>query len=195
MQNLESLAFAGIDNHKDQHTICLTDCLNRNLANFDISNDPRYFKELVSRVWEVSKQNNLSPVFGLEDTQSFGQKLAHFLISTGNYVQDVPPVKTERKRSKSAHPDKSDPNDAKAIAKVLIQEFDSLQTVNSVDELHLSIRELSNQREALVKEQTKVKNRCICLSISNIPLISGCLTIPFQKALWASGKNSPTLFI
>lgn len=194
MQNLESLAFAGIDNHKDQHTICLTDCLNRNLANFEISNDPRYFKELVSRVWEVSKQNNLSPVFGLEDTQSFGQKLAHFLISTGNYVKDVPPVKTERKRSKSAHPDKSDPNDAKAIAKVLIQEFDSLQTVNSVDELHLSIRELSNQREALVKEQTKVKNRLHMLIYKQYPAYQRMFNDPFSKSALGFWEKFPHPF-
>lgn len=159
MQDLKQLAFVGIDSHKDQHTACVTDCFCRSLATFDISNEPKSFKELSSRINMISNENRLKPVFGLEDTQSFGQQLAKFLISTGNYVKEIPTIKTERKRSKSAHPDKSDPDDAFAIAKVLIQDFDKLQTVNTFDELHLVIRELSNQREALVKEQTKVKNR------------------------------------
>lgn len=152
MQDLKILAFAGIDSHKDQHTVCLTDCFSRPLATFNIHNEPSSFKELTYRINTISNQNNLKPVFGLEDTQYFGQELAKFLISTGNYVKGVPSIKTERKRSKSAHPDKSDPDDALAIAKVLIQDFGKLQTINTFDELHLAIRAFSNQREALVKE-------------------------------------------
>ena len=148
MKDLRHLAFVGMDIHKDQHTTCVIDCFGRSLATFDIRNDPNYFKELTSRVNMISSQNNLKPVFGLEDTQYFGQRLARFLITTGNYIKEIPPVKTERKRSHCAHRDKSDPEDALAIAKVLIQDFDRLQTVNTFDELHLAIRELSNQREA-----------------------------------------------
>lgn len=182
MQDLRHLAFVGIDNHKDQHTVYVSDCFSRNLATFDIPNDPSYFKELTSRINIISRQNNLGPVFGLEDTQNFGQELARFLISTGNYVKEIPPVKTERKRSKSAHPDKSDPDDAATIAKVLIQDFDKLQTINSFDELHLTIRELSNQREALIKEQTKVKNRLHLLIHRQYPRYDKMFKTTFSKS-------------
>lgn len=182
MQDLKSLAFAGIDIHKDQHTVSLTDCFNRNLATFDIRNDPTYFKELTSRVNMISNQHNLKPVFGLEDTQYFGQELAKFLLSTGNYVKEIPPIKTERKRSKSAHSDKSDPDDAAAIARVLIQDFDKLQTIETFDELHLTIRELANQREALIKEQTKVKNRLHLLLHRQYPQYQKMFKTIFSKS-------------
>ncbi len=159
MQDLKQLAFVGVDSHKDQHTACLTDCFTHNLATFDIPNDPNHFPEFTNRINAISGENGLKPVFGLEDTHYFGQRLAQFLISTGNYVKEIPAFKTERKRAKTAHRDKSDPGDALAIAKVLIQDFDKLQTVDTFDELHLILRELVNQREALIKEQTKIKNR------------------------------------
>lgn len=182
MQDLKSFAFVGIDNHKDQHTAFVSDCFSRNLATLDIRNEPVYFKELTSRVNTISKQYNLTPVFGLEDTQSFGQNLARFLVSTGNYVKAVPPIKTERKRSKQTHSDKSDANDAACITKVLIQDFDKLQTINTFDELHLSIKELSSQREALVKEQTKVKNRLHILIHKQYPRYQKMFKTIFSKS-------------
>lgn len=130
----------------------------------------------------ISNENRLKPVFGSEDTQSFGQALARFLISTGSYVKAVPSIKTGHKRAKSTHPDKSDPDDAFAIAKVLIQDFDRLQRVNTFDELHLAIRELSNQREALVKEQTKVKNRLHVLLHRQYPRYPKMFKTTFSKS-------------
>ncbi len=182
MQDLKSFAFVGIDNHKDQHTAYMSDCFSRNLATLDIRNEPIYFKELLSKVNTISSQYNLRPVFGLEDTQSFGQGLAMFLVSTGNYVKAVPPIKTERKRSKQTHPDKSDSDDAACITKVLIQDFDKLQTINTFDELQLSIKELSSQREALVKEQTKVKNRLHTLIHKQYPRYQKMFKTVFSKS-------------
>ena len=75
MQDLKQLAFVGVDTHKDQHTACVTDCFSRNLATFDIPNDPNNFEELTSRVNIISNENRLKPVFGLEDARHFGQKL------------------------------------------------------------------------------------------------------------------------
>lgn len=194
MQDLKSLAFVGIDAHKDSHTIRLTDCFSRNLDTFDVRNDPYYFKELTYRVNTISNKYNLKPVFGLEDTQSFGQKLARFLVSTGNHVKEIPPIKTERKRAKSAHPDKSDPEDAGAIAKILIQDFDKLQTINSFDELHLSLREFSNQREALIKEQTKIKNRLHSFIYKQYPQYQRMFKDTFSKSALCFWEKFPHPF-
>jgi len=182
MQDLKQLAFVGVDIHKDQHTACLTDCFSRNLATFDIPNDPNYFPELTNRINAISGENGLKPVFGLEDTRYFGQRLAQFLISTGNYVKEIPAFKTERKRSQSAHRDKSDPGDALAIAKVLIQDFDKLQTVDTFDELHLTLRVLVNQRGALIKEQTKIKNRLHLIIHRQYPRYEKMFKYPFTKS-------------
>lgn len=182
MQDLKHLAFVGVDIHKDQHTACVTDCFSRNLATFDIGNEPTYFKELTSRVNMISNQNNLKPVFGLEDTQNFGQELTKFLVSSGNYVKEVPSIKTERKRAKQSHPDKSDADDALAIAKVLIQDFDKLATIDSFNELHLAIKELSNQRESLVKEQTMAKNRLHLFIHKQYPRYQKMFKTTFSKS-------------
>lgn len=182
MYQLKDLVFVAIDSHKDQHTIRLSDCFNRSLDSLDIRNDPVYFKELISRVNIISSQHHLRPVFGLEDTQSFGQELAKFLVSTGNYVKEIPPVKTKHKRSNQAHPDKSDQDDTACITKVLIQDFDKLQTINTFDELHLSIKELTSQREALVKQQTKLKNRLHVLLHRQYPRYQKLFKTTFSKS-------------
>lgn len=185
MQDLKQLAFVGVDIHKDQHTVCLTDCFSRNLTTFEIPNDPRYFPELTNRINAISGENRLKPVFGLEDTHYFGQRLAQFLISTGNYVKEVPAFKTEHKRSLSAHRDKSDLDDAFSIAKVLIQDFDKLQTVDTFDELHLTLRELVNQRESLIKEQTRIKNRLHAVLHRQYPRYEKIFKYVFTKSALA----------
>ncbi|MFZ5800631.1 MAG: IS110 family transposase [Candidatus Omnitrophota bacterium] len=180
-----------IDSHKDQHSVRLSDCFNRNLDSFDIRNDPAYFEELTCRINMVSSQHNLRPVFGLEDTQSFGQALAQFLVSSGNYVKEIPPIKTAAKRSTQAQTDKSDEGDTACMTKVLIQDFDKLQTINTFDELYLSLRELTSQRESLVKQQTTLKNRLHTLLHRQYPGYEKMFKTTFSKsALCFWGKFS-----
>ena len=191
MPDLKSLAFVGVDTHKDQHTARLTDCFSHDLGILEVPNHPSKFEEFTSRVTLISSQNGLKPVYGLEDTQGLGQSLARFLVSTGNYVKDVNPLKTDRKRSKSPHPDKSDPDDGLAICKVLIQEFDKLPTIATFDEVHLAIRELSNHRESLVKEQTKVKNRLHVLIHREYPLYKRMFKTTFSKSATTFWERFP----
>ncbi len=61
-------------------------------------------------------------LFGLEDSQGFGNYLAEFLTQKGYAVLDVNPAYTDRGRKHSIHRDKSDARDACLIAKTLIRE-------------------------------------------------------------------------
>ena len=68
------------------------------------------------------------------------------LVATSS--KEVNPIETGRKRLRKAHPDKSDPEDALTISKVLITEFDKLPTIQSLDEVYLAIHQLSNRRDS-----------------------------------------------
>jgi len=158
-QRIAEYAFVGVDTHKDDHTACMTDCFSQILNTCTVPNRPDRFEQFIEHIEQIATAHQLTPVFGLEDVRGLGQHLARSLIDHGYLLKEVNPVQTDRKRRHRAHPDKSDPEDALAIAKVLIDEFDKLPTIKSFDELYLSIQQLSGRRDSLVKEQTRIRNQ------------------------------------
>ncbi|OPY62032.1 MAG: Transposase IS116/IS110/IS902 family protein [Pelotomaculum sp. PtaU1.Bin065] len=149
--------FIGVDTHKDQHTAVVCNCWHKNLGVIETPNNPVAFPTFLEQVL-ASTPNGLIPVFGLEDTGGLGHTLAVFLLKAGYVVKEVNSIRSDRQRNRSPHPDKSDPDDAKAVAKVLINDFDELPDARA-DELPLAIAQLVHHREHLVNEQTRVKNR------------------------------------
>ena len=100
-------------------------------------------------------------------------------------------MKLQRKRLTKAHPDKSDPEDALAISKVLITEFDKLPTIQSLDEVYLAIHQLSNRRDSLVKEQTRIKNKLHILLHREYPYYQTMFKRTFSKAALAFWERFP----
>lgn len=121
-----------------------------------------------------------------------GQHLARFLIAGGYQLKEINPIETERKRLKKAHPDKSDPLDALAIAKTLIAEFDKLPSKGEANELYLAIHDLSNRRDSLIKEQTCVKNKVHALLHKEYPQYQRLFKNTFSKAALAFWERFPT---
>ena len=76
-------------------------------------------------------------------------------------MRAVAPIFVDRRRSKMTHPEKSDSLDAHGVAEVMIQRIDSLPLYKLTDEAQKSkqIRELSLEREWLVKERARLKNQ------------------------------------
>ncbi len=190
-QKLKELAFVGVDTHKDEHTACMSDCFGQPLGVFTVENRPDNIDELLKEIDKAAKSHNLRPVFGLEDVMGLGQHLARSLISGGYELREVNPIETERKRLRKAHPDKSDPLDALAISKVLISEFDKLPLIQSLNELYLSIHQLSNWRDSLVKEQTRIKNKLHILLHREYPYYQIMLKNTFSKAALAFWERFP----
>lgn len=149
--------FVGIDTHKDQHTAAVLDCWHKTLGIIETPNNPDAFPVFLNQVLSLTPES-LTPIFGLEDTGGLGRSLATFLLKAEYVVKEVNSVRSSRERKRSPHPQKSDPDDAKAVAKVLINDFDELPDAWS-DELSTAIAQLVHHREHLVKEQTRVKNR------------------------------------
>lgn len=150
MLNPEGLAFVAVDTHREQHTACVLNCWGQPLAILETSTDPRVFPDFLARVKESTNGHQL--VFGLEDTGGLGRGLAQYLLAEGYKVKEVNPILVNRQRRRAPHPNKSDPDDAIAIGKVLITEFERLPYLLP-DELYVALREAVNHRRALVSLQ------------------------------------------
>jgi len=153
--------YVGIDIHKDNHAAIATNCFGQNLLEMNVKNSKKDFDNFVALVEQLSKQNNLIPLFGLEDSSGYGTRLAGYLYKNGYQVKTVPPVLVDKARKRETHPEKSDSLDAFQVARVLIQRIDRLPdyTLSEEDEIAKQIKELTLDREFLVKEQTRIKNQ------------------------------------
>jgi transposase len=162
MKNPDQFIYIGMDIHKETHAACVTDCFSQVVWEKQISNDESGFKSLVARVNKLSLSSGKEPIFGLEDTYGNGLLLANFLARSGFKIKTVNPVLVDRDRRKTTHPEKSDLLDAKGVARVLIHEgIDTLPDYNlsQITQIAKELRELNNDREYLVKEQTRLKNQ------------------------------------
>ncbi len=156
-----AILYVGVDVHKDTHTAVAINAFGEKLFEKVIGNSKEDFGTLVAMAHQVSLTHSLSPVFGLEDSWGNGTRLARYISSHHIMVKMVPPVLTDVFRKYETHPEKNDSLDAFAAAKVLIQRIDTLPTytITKQDELSKEIKELSLDREFLVKERTRIKNQ------------------------------------
>lgn len=159
--NRSHTLFVGVDVHKDTHTAVGVSPFGEKLFELTVGNYEKDFKTLVERAQTVAHNSGLSPYFGLEDCQGFGERLAQFLAHDGQSVVHVPAIMVDRDRKRMIHPEKNDSLDAKGVAQVMIQRIDTLPSyiVSKESELAKNIRELSLDREHLVKERIRVKNQ------------------------------------
>lgn len=101
-------AYAGVDTHKDTHTLALLDALGRELGTWRFPATPEGYGELVRRIGDPSV-----PV-AVEGTCSYGAGLCAALRAAGHEVLEALRPRRERRRR-----GKSDPIDALAAARDL----------------------------------------------------------------------------
>jgi len=152
--------FVGVDVHKDTHTAVGLSPFGEKIFEMKITNEVEDFLSLVARSKKEADRHGLIPFFGLEDVKSYGEKLSTFLVEKEMSVCAVPPILVDRERLHQTHPEKSDSLDAEGVAQVMIQKIDKLPAYSLTEEDRKAkqIRELSVDREWLVKEQTRLKN-------------------------------------
>jgi len=153
--------FVGIDVHRDTHTAVGVSPFGEKLFEITVGNYEKDFRSLRQKVDEVSEKALLSPFYGLEDCQSYGERLAAHLVGEGLQVVSVPPILVDEKRKHETHPEKSDPLDALGVARVMIQRIDMLPVFTVTEESRKAkqIKELSMDRDFLVSERTRLKNQ------------------------------------
>lgn len=150
--------FVGVDVHKDTHTAVGVSPFGEKIFEVTVGNYDKDFDLLVEKVVEVS--GTLSPYFGLEDCQGYGERLAKYLASQYPVIQ-VHSTLVDRARKRQTHPEKSDSLDALGVAKVMMTNIDSLPIYTVTDEGKIAkqIKELSHEREFLIAERTRLKNQ------------------------------------
>ncbi|MEK7144936.1 MAG: IS110 family transposase [Patescibacteria group bacterium] len=153
--------FVGIDVHKDTHTAVGLSPFGEKVFEMKISNETKDFISLVEKTKVEANKAGLIPSFGLEDIHSWGERLSAFLVEEGLPVRAVPPILVDHRRSKTTHPEKSDSLDAQGVAEVIIQRIDTLPVYTLTEEAKKAkqIREISLEREWLVKERARLKNQ------------------------------------
>jgi transposase len=153
--------FVGIDVHKDTHTAVALSPFGEKVFEMTIGNQAEDFISLVEKTNQEASKAGLIPSFGLEDVHSWGERLSSFLVEEGLPVRAVAPILVDHRRSKMTHPEKSDSLDAQGVAQVMIQRIDTLPTytVSETAQKAKQIRELSLEREWLVKERARLKNQ------------------------------------
>jgi transposase len=144
---------AGVDCHKDTHTIAFVDELGRLVETLVIQTDEMGYQTAMQRGREVGVI-----VWGLEGTGCYAALFAQRLSEAGLTVFEVPGSVTKRNRKHSTHRGKSDEIDAHAIAQALLREQDRLPVYTFAAEQE-AIRLRHLQRERLVAERTAAINR------------------------------------
>ena len=160
-QEKQHTMFIGVDVHKDTHTAVGLSPFGEKIFEMKIGNETEDFVSLVEKTKVEANKIGLIPSFGLEDVHSWGERLSAFLVEVGLPVRAVTPILVDRRRSKTTHPEKSDSLDAQGVAEVMIQKIDTLPVYNLTEEAQKAkqIRELSLEREWLVKERARLKNQ------------------------------------
>jgi len=153
--------FVGVDVHKDTHTAVGLTPFGEKVFEMTIGNEAEDFISLVQKTKVEAEKSGLSPSFGLEDVHSWGERLSSFLVEEGLPVRAVAPILVDHRRSQTTHPEKSDSLDAEGVAEVMIQRIDTLPVYTLSEEAKKAkqIRELSLEREWLVKERARLKNQ------------------------------------
>jgi len=151
--------FAGVDTHRDTHSVAIVNALGNVLDSFTIAADQSGYAEAIER---TRKFQGL--VWGLEGTGSYGRSFADVLVREGQTVFEVPGTITKRHRRRLRRHGKSDPQDAHAIAEAVLRERETLPRHLEVDEEEAA-RLLYERRDRYVRERTAKVNRIRALSL------------------------------
>ncbi|MBI3335562.1 MAG: IS110 family transposase [Candidatus Portnoybacteria bacterium] len=159
--NRSQTLFVGVDVHKDTHTAVGLSPFGEKIFEMTIGNEAEDFISLIEKTKVEAEKSGLVPSFGLEDVHSWGERLSSFLVEEGLPVMAVAPILVDHLRSKTTHPEKSDSLDAHGVAEVMIQKIDTLPVYKLTEEGKYAkqIRELSLEREGLVRERARLKNQ------------------------------------
>ena len=151
--------FAGVDTHRDTHSIVILDELGKVVESFAIEATSQGYAQAIDRMRTVA-----SLQWGLEGTGSYGRGFADALLRAGYTVYEVPGVLTKRHRRRLRHRGKSDPQDAHAIAEAVLRERETLPRHLEEDQQQ-ALRLLYDRRDRLVTEHTAKVNRVRALAL------------------------------
>jgi len=159
--------YIGVDTHKTTHTAVAINCFNEKLGEITFENRPSAFAEFLNTVNSYAEEG-VNPVFGLEDATTYGRTLARFLLDKKLTVKQICPILTSAERKKRPIPNKTDSADARYIAKILYDEYETLPDAYTGD-IFWALKTMVNRRSAMVKVNTAQKNQLHDLLMHHYP--------------------------
>jgi transposase len=145
----------GVDPHKQSHTAVAVDELGRRQAVKTVKARREGHLQLLA--WARSLATDRL-MWAVEDVRHVAGNLVRDLLAAGEMVVFVPPKLMAAERRGGRERGKSDPIDALAAARLALREGQRLPVAH-LDERTRPLRLLTDHRDALVAERTRVINR------------------------------------
>ena len=145
----------GVDPHKQSHTAVAAAELGREKAQKTARARRDGHRELIAWARELAPAGR---AWAVEDVRHVAGGLIRELLAAGEQVVFVPPKLMAGERRGGRERGKSDPIDALAIARLALREGAGLPAAR-LDEQVLEVRRLTDYRDDLVAERTRVVNR------------------------------------
>lgn len=148
------MIWIGVDTHKTLHVAVAVDDAGRAVGEWSGPNTIEEWARF--RTWLVQLGDERR--VGIEGSGSYGYGLARSLLSAGEVVYEVNSRLTALERRHARRRGKSDQLDAHAVAQVVRRDAEALPRVTQDEESSI-LAHLCEEREALVSEATRVRNR------------------------------------
>jgi transposase len=145
----------GVDTHKKRHVLVALDARGQLCGTQSIANTPVGWAAALH--W--ARERDSERVWGVENSGALGKGFAQFLLSSGETaVHEIVPHRTAQYRKRGRTQDKTDHTDALAMARLLQAEREHLPRVER-DDVSTELRLLSDHRDNLVAERTRLVNQ------------------------------------
>ena len=154
----KDLVFAGVDTHKDAHTLCLLDHMGRAIGTFRFAADAKGYDALAGKIGGPATCVGV----GIEGTGSYGAGLTRRLLELGYCVYEV--MVPGRARRKPGRP-KSDPADAEAAARQVLAGVDPSKPKDQSGRTE-ELRRLMIARDRLVQAASAMINAAKSLMVA-----------------------------
>jgi transposase len=157
----EQSVIVGVDAHKYSHTAAAVNAWGQDKGRLHFTNDS--LPQALAWLRTLGQREHV--VVAVEDANSYGFHLVSALAREQYAVRSVPAILTERDRQHSTQRDKSDYEDAKRVAKVILVKYEEtlpvMASVANAEELAIAteLNLLLNERREIVKQQTILKNQ------------------------------------
>ena len=148
--------YVGVDTHKQMHVLVAIAEDGRTQGSRTAANTPEGWITVLQ--WARGQQQQHIR-WGVENSGSLGKGFAQFLLAQGEAdVREVVPHRTAQYRRRGRTQDKTDTADALAMARLLRAEGELLPAVR-VDDVSTALRLLSDHRDNLVVDRTRLINQ------------------------------------
>jgi transposase len=145
----------GVDTHKQVHVLVALDTDGRSVGTRTVPNTPVGWASALEWVCHWPAPH----AWGVENSGSLGKGFAQFLLAQGETeVYEISAHRTAQYRRRSRSQEKTDDTDALAMARLVSAEWEHLPRVQ-VDDLSTEVRILSDHRDNLVVDRTRLVNQ------------------------------------